>query len=168
MADVRFIAPRYIWQKLLILVFFLITLTGSLPRNGWRDNDAINLYFSKEFTAFHVPQELMSYRAPLRRPSCYTDISCTNKLIKILQIVQYTYFVSLMISLSGDVATNPGCKIGHLNVRSLLHENPLDVLCLHETWLNCSWRDAELAIEGYSLVRNDRKDERRGGGTAIW
>ena len=92
--------------------------------------------------------------------------------------MQYTYIASLMISLSGDVATNPGwcdprlskpgLKIGHLNVRSLLHENPLDVLCLNETWLNCSWRDAELAIEGYSLVRNDRKDERRGGGTAIY
>ena len=131
----------------------------------------------------------MLYRVPLRRPSRGTDISCSNKLIKSLKIVQYTCVASLIvISLSGDVATNPGwcdprlskpgLKIGHLNVRSLpkyldelkilLHENPFDVLCLNETWLNCPWRDAELAIERYSFVRNDRKNEWRGGGTAIY
>ena len=49
-----------------------------------------------------------------------------------------------------------------------MHENPFDVFCLNETWLNCSWRDAELGIGGYNFIRNYRKDERRGGGTAIY
>lgn len=42
------------------------------------------------------------------------------------------------------------------------------MLCLNETWLNCSWRDAEMVIDGYSFGRNDRKGDRRGGGTAIY
>lgn len=69
-------------------------------------------------------------------------------------------------------------KIGHLNIRSLpkhleeirilLQDNPFDVICLSETWLNSSWCDAELSIEGYNLVRKDRKADQRGGGTAIY
>ena len=57
----------------------------------------------------------------------------------------------------------------HLDeLKILLHKNPFDVLCLNVTWLNCSWRDAEMAIGGYSFVRNDRKGDRRGGGTAMY
>ena len=39
---------------------------------------------------------------------------------------------------------------------------------LNETWLNSSWTDSELQIEGYNLIRNDRPDSQRGGGTAIY
>ena len=69
-------------------------------------------------------------------------------------------------------------KIGHLNIRSLpkhlvelrifLQDNPFDVFCLNETWLNSSWHDGELSIVGYNLVWKDRKDDQRGGGTAIY
>lgn len=33
---------------------------------------------------------------------------------------------------------------------------------------NSSWTDNELATDGYNLVRNDRPDEQRGGGVAIY
>ena len=86
-----------------------------------------------------------------------------------------------MVLLAGDVSPNPGwsdsrllkpgLKIGHLNIRSLprhidelkilLQENPFDVLWLNETWLNSSWSDAELAIDDYNFIRNDRNDDRR-------
>ena len=94
----------------------------------------------------------------------------------------------ILILLSGDVSPNPGwinsslqkpgLKIGHLNIRSLpkhldelrifLQDNPFDVFCLNETWLNSSWHNGELSILGYNLVRKDRKDDQRGGGTAIY
>lgn len=57
----------------------------------------------------------------------------------------------------------------HFNeLKILLQDIPFDVLCLNETWLNSTWRDAELSIEGYNFIRQDRKDEQRGGGTAIY
>jgi hypothetical protein len=101
--------------------------------------DAIYLYLSKELAAPEASQKLMLYRAPLRRPSPGTDFSCSNKLIKFLKIIQYTGIASLMISLSGDVGTNPGWfKIGHLNMHDLLkHLDELKIL-LHENPFDCS------------------------------
>lgn len=67
-------------------------------------------------------------------------------------------------------------KVGHLNIRSLpkhldelkilLQDNPLDIICLNETWLNPSWTDSELQVEGYNLIRADRTGNQRGSGTA--
>lgn len=36
------------------------------------------------------------------------------------------------------------------------------------TWLNSSWTDSELQIDGYNLIRIDRPDNHRGGGTGIY
>ena len=47
-------------------------------------------------------------------------------------------------------------------------DNPFDVMCLSETWLNSSWSDNELRIDGYNIIRRDRDDSQRGGGTAIY
>ena len=46
-------------------------------------------------------------------------------------------------------------------------DNPFDVMCLSETWLNSTWSDTELHIDGYNIIRRDRDDSQRGGGTAI-
>ena len=115
------------------------------------------------------------------------SVSARLKATKTLKLIQF-FSVALLIILSGDVSPNPGwsssklqqpgLKVAHLNIRSLpkhldelrllLQENPFDVICLNETWLNSSWRDAELSISGYNIIRKDRKDEQRGGGTAIY
>ena len=39
-------------------------------------------------------------------------------------------------------------------------ENP-DIICITETWAHKDIIDAELNMEGYNLVRNDRGHERR-------
>ena len=101
---------------------------------------------------------------------------------------------SLLVLPSGDVMTNPGpshytgdvptflqrpcLKTAHLNIRSLLKhldelkilllDHPFDIICLNETWLNSSWTDNELVMDGYNLVRYDPPDEQRGGGVAIY
>jgi hypothetical protein len=47
----------------------------------------------------------------------------------------------------------------HLNeFKILMNDNPFDVICLNETWLNLTWTDAELALNDYNLIRNDRTD----------
>ena len=60
-----------------------------------------------------------------------------------------------------------GLRCCHLNVRSLpvhLDEvgtlillNNLDVFAVSETWLNSTWNDHELNIQGYQLFRQDRE-----------
>ena len=60
-----------------------------------------------------------------------------------------------------------GLRCCHLNVRSLpvhLDEvgtlillNNLDVFAVGETWLNSTWNDHELNIQGYQLFRQDRE-----------
>ena len=47
-------------------------------------------------------------------------------------------------------------------------DNPFDVTCLSETWLNSTWSDTELHIDGYNIIRRDRDDSQRRGGTAIY
>ena len=101
-----------------------------------------------------------------------------------------------IILLCGDVEVNPGDSntgntlstekrivekgsswIISLNSRSLYrtidelrivfhHNKPLAIL-LTETWLNDSVSDHELTLNGYQLMRRDRK-ERRGGGCAVY
>ena len=76
------------------------------------------------------------------------------------------------------VVYSPGLKIVHLNIQSLpkhhyefeilMNDNPFDVTCLSETWLNSTWSDAELHIDCYNIIRTDRNDSQRGGGTAIY
>ena len=70
-----------------------------------------------------------------------------------------------------------GLKIFRLNVRSLpghfeeirvlMHINKFDMFAMSETWLNQTWSDPELAIDGYSLHRCDRVDN-KGGRTATY
>ena len=65
--------------------------------------------------------------------------------------------------------SNRGLNIAHLNVRSvinkvdslrlLLQSNPFDVLTISETWLTANISDAELIVQGYSFIRNDRKNK---------
>lgn len=77
-----------------------------------------------------------------------------------------------------DILNSPGLKIAHLNIRSLpkhldefkilMADNPFDVMCLSETWLNSTWSDTELHIDGYNIIRRDCDDSQRGGGSAIY
>jgi exonuclease III len=69
-----------------------------------------------------------------------------------------------------------GFKIGQLNITNLvkhveelrifIHEQPIDILYINETWLDNSISSAEVEICGYEIVRRDRN--RNGGGVAIY
>ena len=49
-----------------------------------------------------------------------------------------------------------------------MHDNPFDIMCLTETWLNANDTNDELHIDSYNIIRTDRQDVHRGGGTAIY
>jgi exonuclease III len=53
-------------------------------------------------------------------------------------------------------------------MRALLQETNIDVLCISESWFKKHHSDKSVSITGYKLMRADRRDERRGGGTAMY
>ena len=101
--------------------------------------------------------------------------------------IHYSILAVLVISISGDVESNPGpasitnsyqasgflqsrgLKVAHLNIRSiynkidslklLLNEKPFDIFTISETWLNSDITDGEISIPGYTFSRNDRKED---------
>ena len=64
---------------------------------------------------------------------------------------------------SNDITLRANSKLDEIRLCSELN---FDIICLTETWLNKSIRDASIAIKGYSLERKDRL-LRRGGGM-VW
>ena len=75
-----------------------------------------------------------------------------------------------------------GLKIGHVNARSWLKKRDetfyvmrnIDVLGVSETWLNSTHTDSQICMDGYGMIRGDRKLGRkdnmgykRGGGADI-
>jgi hypothetical protein len=66
----------------------------------------------------------------------------------------------------------------HSNVRSLnakiddlqivTQQNNADVIAITETWLNSRITDGAVSLPGYSIVRNDRENGKRGGGVCAF
>jgi len=44
----------------------------------------------------------------------------------------------------------------------------IDIVGITETWLNSNISDTEMGIDGYTLLRKDRNDNKRGGGVALY
>ena len=67
-----------------------------------------------------------------------------------------------------------GLKIYHLNVRSfprhldeiqtLIRVNNFDLFLMCESWLNDTWLDSAINIDGYEMYRCDRTRGHKGGG----
>ena len=68
------------------------------------------------------------------------------------------------------VFDNKGLKIGHVNARSWLKKidetfhvmKNIDILGISETWLNTTHTDNQISIDGYGIVRGDRRVVRMG------
>lgn len=68
-----------------------------------------------------------------------------------------------------------GLNVGHINAQSIMrkgkldefkyiiHDVPLDIICVSETWLQPLHNDSEAGIIGYTLIRNDRTFNSHGG-----
>ena len=152
-------------SNLLIHVLFLVLFKNLLLRTNKDDFGVIDLHLSKELAITRAPNYILKHRS-LHSHNGSDRFQSRLKAIRSMNLLQYSSTAILLIILSGDVSPNPGwinsslqrpgLKIGHLNIRSLpkhldelrifLRENPFDVFCLNETWLNSSWRDGELTI----------------------
>lgn len=82
-----------------------------------------------------------------------------------------------------NVALLDDClNVCHMNVQSLcarqlskfnefkhcFASSNVDIICVSETWLNESIEDNLIAVDGYRVLRNDRKYSRGGGGICIY
>ena len=79
--------------------------------------------------------------------------------------------------INNSIENNSKFNCIYLNARSIvnkikelellvLSEND-DIVAITETWLNATILDSELNIDGYTLLRKDRIDNKRGGGVAL-
>ena len=152
-------------SNLLIQVLFLVLFKNLFLRTNKDDFGVVDLHLGKELATTRAPNYILKHRS-LHSHNGSDRFQSRLKAIRSMNLLQYSSTAILLIILSGDVSPNPGwinsslqrpgLKIGHLNIRSLpkhldelrifLRENPFDVFCLNETWLNSSWRDGELTI----------------------
>lgn len=71
-------------------------------------------------------------------------------------------------------ASQKGIKIAHFNVRSImpklesvkiwLEEKELDIVTFNETWLTKNISNSQIDLPDYTIIRQDRKLNKRGGG----
>ena len=77
--------------------------------------------------------------------------------------VHQQLYIAALLSVSLEI----GCKPPIDELRIFFQHNKALAILLTETWLNDSVTDHELTLNGYQLMRRDRK-ERRGGGRAVY
>lgn len=89
----------------------------------------------------------------------------------------YNKHLSFLLKLICD--NHLGLQVCCFNARSLnsskldylndsLGSLNLDVVCVTETWYKRDFNDNMYSLNGFNIVRNDRKNDRRGGGIAIY
>ena len=98
-------------------------------------------------------------------------------------------FINLIL-LCGDIEENPGPKtkpdgnlsVCHWNVNSIPSHNfqkiavlesfvamhKFDIICISETFLNNTYEDNDLNLNGYSLLRADHPSNAKRGGVCIY
>ena len=114
------------------------------------------------------------------------SMSLAHKTVLFARLVNVTLAANLIV-LSNDVSLNPGptknlpagtkgLRLFHLNIRSLRYkmdelrlfcdQHKPHVLAISETWLDDSFVDEEVSLQGYNLMRRDR--DCVGGGMAVY
>lgn len=76
-----------------------------------------------------------------------------------------------------SLSEKKGLKIVNWNIRSLKHKFKqfecifdsvkIDIICLSETWLKADTTNDQIAVQGYHLLRSDRKTKGKGRGGGL-
>lgn len=147
---------------------------------------------------FHASQLLTRSDIPnfgrVKNALTSKPLTQTTKLLAGFRLFLKTQVVMMLILMSNDIETQPGpiaeaqaygelpkvrgFKVGHLNSRSvrykmddlciLFEQNSFDIMGISETWLDKSVDDSQVSVRGYDVLRQDRKQDRRGGGTMFY
>ncbi|KAI5708382.1 hypothetical protein M8J77_021503 [Diaphorina citri] len=96
-------------------------------------------------------------------PSTITaSVPSTNN---ILQHLISSYPKKLSIFHLNAHSIRPPVK--YIEIKEIFAGTPADIICITESWLDSSISNAEVSLQGYNLIRNDRLGK-RGGGVAIY
>ena len=134
-------------------------------------------------------------RLNISRRSAFTKpLSSDMKLFRGLQVAMNFSISIILISLSNDIATNPGpnnnqylhclsfnaqsirstrklqdgtCASNLRSFQDLVYAEELDLVLVTETWLNANCTGNEILPNGYNIIRKDRLVNQRGGGVLI-
>ena len=188
-------APRRIFVASTIFILYLYLY--AIIDSGNTVNDATEISTILISTGGDVMKYPSRNSGDLPRRSRNPSISTALKLKAGMQLLKISLTAYSIILLAGDVSINlgpqpnlastvpndfdfptkRGLRISHLNVRSIIHKmdsirlmlknKPFDIFSVSETWLNSDILDSELAIAGYSFIRQDRLD-RKGGGCMVY
>ncbi|CAB4028489.1 Hypothetical predicted protein [Paramuricea clavata] len=144
-----------------------------------------SLYVSQLLSTPNMTEysHLHNHRRSHATSTCLSPVSPSKKLMRGLHIAMNFSISMILISLSNDIATNPGptynfsipppnvrgLKITRLNTGSILpkidvlrlemKDKPFDIFSASETWLKPDISDSEVALPGYSIIRMDRQNK---------
>ena len=128
--------------------------------------------------------------------SYLVNIACVNSIqinASIRNILFFGFYIMVFINLillCGDIEENPGPKtkpndnlsVCHWNVNSIPSHNfqkiavlesfvamhKFDIICISETFLNNTYEDNDLNLNGYSLLQADHPSNAKRGGVCSY
>ena len=138
-----------------------------------------------QFFTFYA--SLMSYLVNI---ACVNSIQTNASIRNILFFGFYIMVFINLILLCGDIEENPGPKtkpndnlsVCHWNVNSIPSHNfqkiavlesfvamhKFDIICISETFLNNTYEDNDLNLNGYSLLQADHPSNAKRGGVCSY
>ena len=190
-----FVALIFTPRNLLIILNIYLCLSSfsrDLSHSTPADLNCKTLHVSQLLSNPHSNQYS---RLNISRRSAFTKpLSSDMKLFRGLHVAMNFSISIILISLSNDIATNPGPNNNQYlhclsfnaqsirstrklqdgtyasNLRSfedLVYAEELDLILVTETWLNVNFTDNEVLPNGYNIIRKDRLVNQRGGGVLI-
>ncbi len=115
-------------------------------------------------------------------PQSHTDISPDNNTVLLgcnFINLDYILFILKLISLSGDIESNPGPGFENIPCLSVIHQNirsirnkmdyikdnylDFDVLCFTETHLSDTFIDDQLFLDGFNQIYRKDVNSHSGG-----
>ena len=112
--------------------------------------------------------------------TCITDHNIDmsdNTDVHVTKQSTYEHDLAGTNTMLSQVGKSKGIRLAHINLRSLpqkldqlrclLHDKPIDILSVNETFLTSDITDDDLCIPGYCIYRKDR-GSRHGGGVALY
>ena len=192
MADGRVVNSS---RNLVLLMCLYITLATLLVADRLLVNKRkyLSVFYVSEVNIRETTPIFAEYTKN-RSTSALKSFSLSTKITLGVRLIVKTQIMAMLILLSNDIETQPGpalqanmyeslpkmrgFKVGHLNTRSirnkmddvrlLLIQNKFDVLTISESWLNSPVIDSVVSIPGYDVIRQDREQYKRGGGTMFY
>ena len=133
-------------------------------RSGHPDNQNVTLPF------YTIPVRVSHRHTRVTRPSYYPSGKSSNRKNNLIYISDHqTKKTPLLSSLPNLFVSNSRSLISKIDeLSATVKSYTSDIVVVTETWLSSNVPNSAIDISGYSLLRHDRSDGRRGGGVCVF